>query len=108
MNGLDLIVLLVTGYVSVPVASLLNRKGWPSQLRFLVALSIASLIALAQVAVSSTLTWEAWLAAMGTAFTAQQATFHLEVPGAGTPELNAKLEEVALLPGGEGTEGDAS
>lgn len=62
------------------------------------ALGIASLIALAQVAASATLAWEPWLAAMGTAFMAQQATFHLNVPGAGTPEVNAKLEEVAVLP----------
>lgn len=93
MNGWDYWIAIALGYVSVPIAAMLNRQGWPSKLRFFVAAGLALGAAVAQLAISGIeITRESLLLAFGPLFTAQQATFHLEVPGAGSPEVVARAE----------------
>jgi hypothetical protein len=87
------------GYISVQLASLLNRKQWPEYLKFLVALGIAVGIAFGVVWVADDpMNKMNVLAALGVSFGAQQTTFHLRVPGAGSESINTVLENVPVLP----------
>lgn len=97
MSGVDYLVLTLLGYVSVPVAALVMRKTWPTQLRFLLASALALGAAVVQVLISGAeLGTENIMLAFGPLFTAQQATFHLQIPGAGTPEVVERLEEAGI------------
>lgn len=99
MNGWDYWVAIALGYVSVPIAALINRNGWPSKLRFFVAAGLALGGAFAQLAITDiTITRESVLLAFGPLFTAQQLTFHLEVPGAGSPAVVTRAEATLDTP----------
>jgi hypothetical protein len=100
MDLIDLLALAIAAYVSVPLASLAMRKSWPDGLRFVTALALSFGIAAAELAISgTTFTRDAVMAGAGTAFIAQQATWHLKLPGLGSADLNEKLLEVPVLPG---------
>lgn len=97
MGGTDYLVLTILGYISVPVAAFVMSKTWPTQLRFLLAAGLALGAAVAQVLLrGADLGTENILLAFGPLFVAQQATFHLTIPGAGTPEVVERLEESGL------------
>lgn len=97
MGGADYLILTILGYVSVPVAAFAMRKTWPTQLRFLLASALALGAAIVQVLLrGAELGTENILLAFGPLFMAQQATFHLQIPGAGTPEVVARLEEAGV------------
>ena len=99
MSGIDYLISAALGYVAVPVAALLERKHWPSQLRFFVAAALAFGGAVLQVVMRNDVLGTATImAAFGPIFLAQQATFHLEVAGAGSPAVVDKLEDVKVLP----------
>lgn len=84
----DLTYALLSGYVSVPLAALANRNNWPSSIRFLVALAIScALAAISVLLAGNQLTADAFLAAFGPAFAAQQTTWHLRLHGAGDPAI---------------------
>lgn len=102
MSSAEWIGIAVTGYVSVPLASLAVRKGWPGGLKFGVAFAIAWGIAAASVAVSGEpFTFTAVSAAFGAAFAVQQLTWHLSLPGAGSPGVNEALLSVGSPPEAE-------
>lgn len=97
MEGIDAIINMVAGYISVPLAAFSMKKSWSSKLRFALAAGLAVGIAYATVAIrGDALTAENVLAAFGISFAAQQATFHLEIPGAGDPTVVTKLEEIGV------------
>lgn len=92
MTPTEWIGLAVTGYLSVPLASLAARKNWPTAVRFLLAFGLGWAVAVGGLALSGEpFTWVAVSAAFGTAFAAQQLTWHLPLPGAGSPGLNEAL-----------------
>lgn len=95
MEGIDAAVLALAGYASVPVAAFAMRKQWPDQVRFLLAGLLALGVAIAMVLLrGDALTTQAVLASFGVSFAAQQTTFHVEIPGAGSPVVVEKLEGI--------------
>lgn len=97
MEGIDALINVGIGYISVPLAALATSKKWPSKVRFAVAVGLALGIAYLTVWLrGDPLTTQNLLSAFGIAFVAQQATFHLELPGAGSPVVVDKAQN---LPG---------
>jgi hypothetical protein len=95
----DQIIAITAGYISVPIASLINKRAWPPEARFIIALVLAGLsAAVASIAAGTGL--EQALELFPVAFAAQQVTFNLSLPGAGSGRLNNRLEAV-----GSGTDG---
>lgn len=86
----------MVGYFTVPLVSLANRRQWPDEVRFAVALGVAALGALAISLVRSQA--DQFLPMFSTLFAAQQITWHLRIPGAGSATVNNALERVGESP----------
>jgi hypothetical protein len=99
MTGIDYLIVLGSGYISVPFVSLINRRNWPTFTRFFIALGIAAAFTLVKLWTGNDpITDETFWLAFGPIFVMQQATFKLELPGAGSASVNEKLLEVPVLP----------
>lgn len=90
------LVMALFGYLTVPIVAVATRRFWPAQAKFLVAAALAAGAAYLAVLVDHVgdVTFVAWEQAFAYAFLAQQATWHLKLPGAGTPEVTEPLIEL--------------
>ena len=99
MDGVDYLIAAAIGYGCVPLASLLNRRRWPSFSRFLVAVGIAAAFAVLKItAGDGPLSDETFWLTFGPLFLMMEATFKLRLPGAGSESVNERLLDVPILP----------
>lgn len=90
------LIMAALGYATVPLVALATRRFWPGQVKFFLAALLAGVAAYLGVLIDhlGDVTFLAWEQAFAYAFLAQQATWHLKLPGAGTPEVTEPLIEV--------------
>jgi hypothetical protein len=94
-GGWDEVLTAIIGYVTVPLVSLATRRNWRDEYRFLAAAALAAAgAALAIFATGLPFNGDSFSEAFGLAFVAQQATWHLALPGAGSRAVNERLEDV--------------
>ncbi len=85
---------VLVGYFTTPLVSLAIRKKWPQELKMLVALVVGSAAATIAWLAKDGETFVGWSRTFFTVFGAQQVTWGLKVPGAGTESINERLIEV--------------
>jgi hypothetical protein len=103
MTGLEEGLAALVGYLSVPLVSLAKRRNWSTPVKVVIAVAVSSAAALILIAVSpviATLGWDIHLHLADfrllflAVFAVQQATYGLQIPGAGTPSVNERLADV--------------
>lgn len=97
-------IVAIAGYLSVPLVALATKRHWPNELKFVIAAGVAAGAAAVGLLIDGSLTRAAFVAGFTTCFAAQQATWALRIPGAGSPAVNEPL--VDLGSGGDADEPD--
>jgi len=86
---MDMLVNALVGYFTPALVSLAARKSWGTSIRFACAVGIAVAAAAVLCAVRSD--WSMLDETVGAIFVAQQVTWNLRLPGAGSPTVNDRL-----------------